>query len=91
MSDCELPIHSVERNRHFFRFLLHEERGVPFEVWISLHCGQMNSHTVNDQVHPGGQWQKFSSFELVAQLSDELCFMQSGLRGTAGQMLGIEE
>lgn len=63
-----------------------QEKGI-----ISLHCGQMDSHTTNDQVHPGRQWQEVSSFELVAQLSDELCFMHSGLRDTAGQVLGIEE
>lgn len=51
----------------------------------------MDSHTMNDQVHPGGQWQKVSRFDLVAQLSDELCFMHSGLRDTAGQVLQIEE
>lgn len=63
-----------------------QEKGI-----ISPHCGQMDSHTVNDQVHPGGQWQKVSRFDLVAHLSDELCFMHSGLRDTAGQVLQIEE
>jgi len=66
-----------------------EERGTALEVWISLPCGQMNSHIVNDQVQPGEQWQNVSTFKLLAQLSDDLCFMHSGLRGTAGQMLGI--